>query len=595
MPPGQSTIAMKMISEREVVPEFRQAVCPAPLDMQGMPVADVSAVSPSQAFGVIALSVLAGASGPSARPAVQGAGAPSNQPAAIQWHVGHVAAQVEALLHANPTLAPLYERNQYAPLWFDSSGRLNSDARDARALLEHADEEGLDPRAYIATELAGLAAPFDCPPSAREAAALDVALSAAMLSYLRHLHMGRVDPRAIGFRLRAPDHLDDFAEILYAARAAHRLKEAAAGLRPPLAQYGLLRSMLARYRVLAAHTPPDALPPIKTSVKPGDAYDMLAPLVRRLVALGDLPADAHILEGGTVYDGVVVEGVRRFQARHGLESDGILGRQTLAALQVPLQWRVRQIELALERLRWLPDLSGGPTVTVNIPSFELRIWDSIGPTSTPQPGMGVIVGRALSTQTPVFAAEMRSVIFRPYWNVPRSIIVNETLPAIRRNPAYLDRNDMEIVAGSTAVPTTPENLEQVRRGRYGVRQRPGPTNALGLIKFDLPNAHDVYMHDTPATALFSRSRRDFSHGCVRVEDPVRLAEWVLAGDGSWPRERIIEAMNGSRTFPVSLPRPVLVLMFYVTALVRPEDGAMTFAEDIYRHDVQLDRALSTSN
>jgi murein L,D-transpeptidase YcbB/YkuD len=202
------------------------------------------------------------------------------------------------------------------------------------------------------------------------------------------------------------------------------------------------------------------------------------------------------------------------------------------------------------------------------------------------------VGRALSTQTPVFAAEMRSVIFRPYWNVPQSILLHETLPALRRSPGYLRRNDMEIVAGSTVVAPTPGNLELLRRGRLQLRQRPGPANALGLIKFDFPNVHDIYMHDTPATALFSRSRRDFSHGCVRVEDPVRLAEWVLAGDPAWTRDEILAAMHGSRTFEVKLPRPVQVLMFYLTAMVRPEDGSLRFAEDIYRHDARLDQALA---
>jgi murein L,D-transpeptidase YcbB/YkuD len=512
-----------------------------------------------------------------------------------------IAAQIEAALSARGSrgltatesgdLRALYQRNQNAALWSDSSGRPGAEARDGLSLLDAAGVEGLDPGDYGVAELASLREALERRPTPHNIARFDVAMSAGMLRYLRDLHMGRVDPRSSGFRLRAPDHQDDFAEILRAAVAGRRLREAVAELPPPLVQYQLLRAMLARYRSLASDTALETLPITARAVRPGDSYEGAAALGRRLVALGDLPPDAALPERNA-YDGALVDGVRRFQARHGLDADGIVGRQTQAALQVPLAWRVRQIELALERLRWLPDMSGGPFVTVNIPMFELRAWDAIGPTSRPRFGMGVIVGRALSTETPVFAAEMRSVIFRPYWNVPQSILLHETLPAVRRDPGYLRRNDMEIVSGSRVVAATPGNLELLRRGELLLRQRPGPSNALGLIKFDFPNAHDIYMHDTPAAALFSRSRRDFSHGCVRVEDPVRLAEWVLTDDPAWTRDEILAAMNGSRTFEVKLPQPVQVLMFYLTAMVRPEDASIRFAEDIYGHDARLDRALA---
>jgi murein L,D-transpeptidase YcbB/YkuD len=431
----------------------------------------------------------------------------------------------------------LYRSGRHAPLWLEPSGRPSADARDAVAIIEAAASEGLEPADYGLQELASLAQMLERRPDPRGMAAFDVALSAGMLRYVRHLHVGRIDPHTAGFRIRSPDHQHDFANILRVAVVEGRLKGAVADLTPPFLQYGLLRTALARYRSLAAN----ALEPVPLSskpVRPGDAYPGLATLVRLLIDVGDLPPETRCPEGSALYDGAIVEAVRRFQARHGLDADGILGARTFAALRVPLDWRVRQIELSLERLRWLPDLSTGRVVMVNIPTFELGVRDAIGPLRTPQLEMEVIVGRALSTQTPVFAAEMGSVIFRPYWNVPRSIVANEIVPALQRNPGYLQRHDMEVVdSRSRSVPLTAESLAHLRRGQLGLRQRPGPGNALGLIKFNFPNAHDVYMHATPASELFTRSRRDFSHGCVRVEDPVALAEWLLADDPAWPPRR----------------------------------------------------------
>jgi murein L,D-transpeptidase YcbB/YkuD len=315
-----------------------------------------------------------------------------------------------------------------------------------------------------------------------------------------------------------------------------------------------------------------------------------------LVAVGDLPSDTPAPLESSAYDGALIEGVKHFQVRHGLQADGVIGKDTWAALEVPLSWRVRQIELALERLRWLPHLGEDRFLAVNIPMFQLWGWDSIPPNGAPSFGMGVIVGRALNTQTPVFVDEMRYVIFRPYWNIPSSILHQEILPALRRDPDYLRRHDMEIVPGykngARAVSPNAESIASLRQGALRIRQRPGPNNSLGLVKFVFPNDANVYMHGTPAQQLFSRPRRDFSHGCIRVEDPVGLAEWVLRDQPEWDRDRIIAAMNANGSRQVNLTRPIQVILFYVTAVVMPEDGTIRFADDIYRHDVRLDRALA---
>jgi murein L,D-transpeptidase YcbB/YkuD len=285
--------------------------------------------------------------------------------------------------------------------------------------------------------------------------------------------------------------------------------------------------------------------------------------------------------------------VKRFQARHGLDVDGVIGTATRSALQVPLAWRVRQIELALERWRWIPASTDARTLVLNIPLFELATWEAGAAHGAPAIEMRVIVG-APRTPTPVLSAEMRSVILRPYWNVPTSILRNEILPLIARDVDYLADNQMEIVRGQgdDAVPVSPspEHIAELRAGLLRLRQRPGPHNALGLVKFHFENEEHVYLHGTPAQSLFQRSRRAFSHGCLRVEDPITLAEWILQGTADWSRERILEAAEKGRTQQVPLARPVQVTLVYITAAVTTA-GAVRFADDLYGRDVALDRAL----
>ena len=290
-------------------------------------------------------------------------------------------------------------------------------------------------RAYRAGALDSRAAALAAGPAgAADVAAFDVGLSAGLLRYLRHLHKGRVDPRALGLRLTTPRDEHDYAAIVREALAGHRLNAAAAGLAPPLAQYRSLRLMLARYRALASD--PTLTPPAASrTVHPGQPYPDLLSLQRLLVAVGDLPSG--LPPAGTIYDGAIADGVKRFQVRHGLEPDGVLGRATQAALRVPLAWRARQIEMALERLRWLPHLGTERLIALNVPMFRLWAWSANPPDGAPTFGMNAIVGRARGFETPVFVEEMRTIVFRPYWNVPVSILRAEILPALARDPGYL--------------------------------------------------------------------------------------------------------------------------------------------------------------
>lgn len=494
-------------------------------------------------------------------------------------------------------LAALYEAEGHAPLWLDADGRPSRSAREALALLARAGAEGLDPNEYGALRIDALAATLDVAPapSVADLAGFDLGLSAGTLRYLRHVHRGRVDPRSVGFRMTTPSDEHDFAALVRAAITEGTIAKVAADLTPRFVLYRGLRAMLGRYRLLASDVPFGSLPP--GVLRPGEPHTGLDALHRRLVALGDLAPDTPPPAESARYERQLVEGVKRFQRRHGLEADGILGGDTRTALEVPIEQRVRQIELALERLRWLPHLREDRLIAVNIPMFRLWVWDSVAPGRAPSFGMDVIVGRALDTRTPVFVEEMQYLVFSPYWNVPPGILRTDILPALERDPDYLRQRQMEIVAGygddARLLPVTPEHVALLRRGVLRIRQRPGPNNAMGLVTFVFPNDAFVSMHDTPADELFGRMRRDFSRGCIRLQDPAALAAWALNDQPQWTRDRIEAAMHAGRPRRVDLTRPIQVVLFYITAAVMPEDGTIHFARDIYGHDARLERALAS--
>jgi murein L,D-transpeptidase YcbB/YkuD len=293
-----------------------------------------------------------------------------------------------------------------------------------------------------------------------------------------------------------------------------------------------------------------------------------------------------------VYSGSLVEGVKHFQLRHGLQPDGNIDRATYNQLMLPISRRIVQLQLTLERWRWLPGDLPRRLLVVNVPEFQLRAIDDHHASLT----MRVVVGKTFPEhQTPVFQDQLEYLIFRPYWNVPRNITRKELIPAIAKSPGYLERHQYEVVnRGSDLVQANAEQssfFDRLRSGELQIRQKPGPMNALGPIKFVFPNNYDVYLHGTPEQGLFSRYRRAFSHGCIRIEDPAALAAWVLRDDPIWTQSRIQAAMNASTSLRVDLPKPIPVLVLYSTALVT-EDGEVHFFEDIYGQDAKLERALA---
>lgn len=347
--------------------------------------------------------------------------------------------------------------------------------------------------------------------------------------------------------------------------------------------YLLLENALPRYRELAARPALTQLPALpRGSLKEGDAWEGLPALRTLLTALGDLPEEHDGQPPAATLDAALAQALQRFQERHGLEPDGVLGQATWRALATPLSQRVRQIERTLARWRELPPNPHSRAIFVNIPRFRLYATSTMTGSEADMLRIDVVVGRTLrDLRTPTFTADMTHLIFRPYWEVPRSIAHNEILPAARRDAGYLARNRYELVDGEgRIVAATPEALAQVEAGMLRVRQQPGPDNALGSVKFMLPNAHNVYLHDTPARALFTRTRRAFSHGCIRVADPAALARFVLREDAGWTPERIAAAMQGEEPVQVNLAEPIRVYIVYGTAIAR-EDGSVLFLDDLY--------------
>ncbi len=486
--------------------------------------------------------------------------------------------------------------------WHDLSGRPLPQASAALDLLAGADGHGLEPQDYDA---AGLALLLRRALSAAEIDAADQALTRAFVRYLGDLHRGRIDPVELGQRYRQVRH-DPFDpdQTLLAALQLQDPSLAVAAAVPQQPQYGRLREALARYRGLVSHPAwTESLPQLPRpaqsrtrKLEPGQPWMGLEQLALRLRLLRDLepgfmlPADSA--PGLPRYEGELVEALRRFQQRHGLEPDGVIGSATLEQLGVTPAARVRQIELALERLRWTPLLKARRMVVVNLPEFMLRAYE-VGADGRVQVALEskVIVGKALDTRTPLFDEDMRFIEFSPYWNVPPSIARAETVPRLRRDPGYFERMGFEFVAadGSVLRGLSGANLDAVLAGRMRIRQRPGPENALGDIKFVFPNADNIYLHHTPAVALFGRERRDYSHGCIRVEKPVELAEFVLQDMAGWDRARIEAEMTQGSSHTLRLADPVPVLIHYGTTLVKGDQ--IYFFNDLYGHDRLLDAAL----
>lgn len=488
-------------------------------------------------------------------------------------------------------LAEVYEETDPRPYWVTPTGP-GPQAQVVLCFLRHAEEEGLDPANYEIEEIGDL---FE-ETGPGELALLDALLTCNLIKYIHDVRYGRIrqpyaDPRlfprarAVEFRPRA---------ALEEARSAPDLGAYLAALPPVHTHYNGLKKALALYRSLEQQGGWQAIAAGK-SIHPGEDDRRIPGIIDRLRATGDLLDPAAALETpGTLYNDLLEPSVRRFQSRHGLDADGVIGEKTIEAMNVSAADRVRQIVVNMTRWRWQDHELGETYILVNIAGFTLSAFrDGREAFSLP-----VIVGK-LKHQTPVFSDRIAWIEINPYWNVPESIACNEELPDLQKDPRSLVKRRIRLFDGwgegapeidSSAIDWS--TVSPAMMARYRLRQDPGQGNALGRLKFVFPNPYSVYLHDTPTQNLFARSQRDFSHGCIRVSDPVRLAAFVLEGraDEDWPEAKIESAIDKEQRVVIRLSRQMPVHITYQTARF-DSDGIICFNNDVYGRDEKLRTAL----
>jgi murein L,D-transpeptidase YcbB/YkuD len=500
---------------------------------------------------------------------------------------------VDELIHASVVLPTFYERRGYRPAWLDDRGPTGQ-ADSLLAALRDADREGLNPLDYHAARIDTTLAMERAheargdPPEPGRMTDLELLLTDAFLVYGAHLLAGRVDQERLDAEWRAQRREADLAQVLESALDSTGVRPALSALLPSDPGYVSLRAALQRYRAAAADTCP--LVPEGPKMERGDSGERVRALRDRLRALAGLPGGS---EGARdTFDEELEAAVKQFQQRHGLDVDGVVGRATLGELNVRQSARVRQIAVNMERWRWLPLALGSRHIIINIADFSLAAVES----GQAVMSMKVVVGRPYR-RTPVFSELMTYLVLNPSWEVAPTIAIEDIVPALRKDPEYLAKQDMRLLEGWGAEerevdPKTVDWSRVTNRTlRYRFRQHPGSGNPLGSIKFMFPNKFHIYLHDTPSRQIFAKAERSFSSGCIRVERAVDLAEYVLRGHRRWTRRRLTAALAGGVEQTVLLPEPIPVHLLYWTAWV-DDHGTLQFRTDIYGRDNLLDVALS---
>ena len=480
--------------------------------------------------------------------------AQAEPPVAIELAKFAAATPDPSLSGIYPALSRFYGERQYQPVWTDMSG-LNAAGRSALGALVKADLEGLSPNDYFISPLAAASALPDV------AAASEIQLSATILRFARDLGWGVTLPSEVDTDNNYEKAAFDGYLILQRVASAPDPGAALLGFAPKSLAYVQLKKALARlreYRSNGGWSTVSAGPTLRLA----DSGPRVQELRKLLVERGDLDA---LHATGETFDAPLADALTRYQRRLGLDPDGVYGAAVVRELNVPLDARILQVRLGLERLRWLPDEFTGRRVGVNLADFRVYVLDDNVVTFETR----AVIGKEFH-ETPMFSARMTYAVINPYWNVPTSIARNEILPKIKKDPDYVTRNHME-VNGST------------------VRQLPGPWNALGRFKFIFPNVHNVYLHDTPSKALFDRAQRAYSHGCVRVDNAAGLAAVLLAPQG-WTPDQIGSAVDTGVETVVTLDVPIPVHITYITAFMT-QDGELHYRRDIYGRDRKLIAAL----
>jgi murein L,D-transpeptidase YcbB/YkuD len=505
-----------------------------------------------------------------------------------QWRASSKKVIEGEQIYSSGLVEGFYNERKYQPAWSH-----NGQLLQAAILIKAAEEaygDGLTPDYYHLSLIKSLVGKAQKESTLDQAglADLDILLTDAFLTLSCHFSGGCVNPVTIEAEWFAKQRTVDVSSVLEQALRERQIRESLTRLLPERDSYGRLKQALARYRdlLLKGEWP---LVSGGSVLKKDLVSGRVVELRKRLAASGDL--DAEGTNGGDLFDEKLEQAVILFQKRHGLKADGSVGPATLNALNVPLDQRIRQMELNMERMRWIPGNVDQRSIVVNIANFELNVIEKEKTVLS----MRAVVGKPFQ-RTPVFTAKMTYLVINPSWNVPVSIAQKEILKKIQNEPQYLSKQNITVLRGwgPQEKKIDPESIDWSRINAntlaYRFRQEPGPLNPLGRIKFVLPNKFDVYLHDTSSRRLFSESVRTFSHGCTRVEKPVELGEYVLQDANRWTQEELLAEIEKGTEQTILLPQPLNVHFVYLTAWV-DEDGVLQFRNDIYKRDRQLDEAL----
>ena len=494
---------------------------------------------------------------------------------------GECASVADCPIASTIVLPALYEKYDYQPIW------TNADSiRQLVAAIEASHLDGLNPEDYHLGEISRLQAELSSGGNSDTQASLDLVLTDSLVRLGYHLVIGKVDPESLdgNWNMERTLELDPILEMSRAIDSGN-VSNLIDSFRPQAAVYHQLKSALARYRSLQAAGGWQAVPDGQT-LKPGMNDPRVVALRRRLAVTGDMPA---AYDESPEFDEQLEAGVRRFQARHGLEADGVVGKGTLAELNVPVEARIDQLRVNLERARWvLQDLPQDFVIT-DIAGFRVMyfrggelFWESRAQ-----------VGKSYR-KTPVFRDSIRYVEFNPTWTVPPTILKKDILPKVKKDPGYLQKKNIRVIDrnGKTVDAGAIDWSRYPAAGfPYMLRQDPGPKNALGRVKFMFPNKHAVYLHDTPHKSGFARAQRTFSSGCIRVEDPFAFARLLLDDQTDWDQSRIDRTLESLKTTRVNLTEPLTVMLLYWTAVVN-NDGQVIFRKDVYDRDAAVLSALN---
>ena len=484
----------------------------------------------------------------------------------------------ESSLPLKKPLLNLYQLRNYKLLWSDGE-QYNENAKQLLHVIQQASQFGLDAKDYDAELLQEFIEATSIDPSLLSKS--DIVFSHAYMKLASHISNGKtIDSHSI---LNSNDAL---LASLSAAADNNTVQATISDLQPSHSHYRHLIKAIANYKQIEADIDYQQTP-IQLSQRSYELGDYSAgiPKLRKLLnLLGDYDQDDFTSE---LFDEPLMLAVSQFQIRHGLDPDGVLGKQTVRALNTPIWKRIQQLELNLARAQALPDISVGRHLLVNIPAYKLYLYDNQQLTYQ----SNVVVGKK-KHKTPLISSQLTKIVLSPYWNVPKSITYNEIIPALRRDPNYLAKNNMKLLStdSNQARIINPDsidwfNLDQANTN-FRVRQEPGIRNSLGNIKFIFPNRYSVYLHDTPSRQLFALPRRAFSHGCIRLEDPFGLAETLISDDLGWSKYDLLHLSKQSKSKTVPLSESVPIHITYMTAWA-DEQGIVNFRPDIYNRDTQM--------